>query len=423
MSNFEKNYRANASKFLTAILWLHLPILVVFALTQNTSVGVAVIGSVLLCAAPTVLVAMNPSGLAAAIAIACATMGFSGLTIYLGAGKIEYHFHVFSFLAVVTALTNPWAQIAAAVTIALHHVIGWAIAPRAVFNYDAAFSDVMLHAFFVVVETGICLRIVSLLSDTVKARGILEEQVSQASDGVTTGSREIEAFVHTLAGTASTQAQMVDQVADASRSLESDWTSREKMASETEAQLRDAVERIAACRRDLELINRDMNSLAEANRKVNGIMTLVTDIARQTNILAVNASIEASRSGAAGAGFGIIADQVRDLARRTGEAAKDIESVLTGSISTVDRNAHALDDVTRSMGVVADATQQMSKLTTQLVEQGRAQGNELSRISTAIQKISAGTQHLASGAEESSSVSTELARQAKHLDGVLASIR
>jgi methyl-accepting chemotaxis protein len=422
MSNFEKDYRSRANKFLLIILWAHLPVLFAFAVAQGTSIAAAVLGSVLLCAAPSMLVHWNPSGTAASVAIACATMGFSGLTIYLGGGKIEYHFHVFSFLAVITALCNPLAQVAAAVTIALHHVIGWALAPRAVFNYDAAFSDVMLHAFFVILETGICLRIVWQLSATVRARGILEEQVSAASKGVNSGTREIEGFVHTLASTASTQAQMVEEIAAASQSLQQDASSRESLVEDTNAKVEDAVTRISECRRDLDQVNRDMAQLAEANRKVAGVMALVTDIARQTNILAVNASIEASRSGAAGAGFGIIADQVRDLAQRTAEAARDIENVLSSSMGTVERNTHSLGGITKSMHVIEGVAFSMSQLTRDLVSQGKTQASELARIATAMQKISAGTQHLASGAEESSSTSSELARQARDLDAVLTTL-
>jgi methyl-accepting chemotaxis protein len=280
----------------------------------------------------------------------------------------------------------------------------------------------MLHAFFVILETGICLRIVWQLSATVRARGILEEQVSAASKGVNSGTREIEGFVHTLASTASTQAQMVEEIAAASQSLQQDASSRESLVEDTNAKVEDAVTRISECRRDLDQVNRDMAQLAEANRKVAGVMALVTDIARQTNILAVNASIEASRSGAAGAGFGIIADQVRDLAQRTAEAARDIENVLSSSMGTVERNTHSLGGITKSMHVIEGVAFSMSQLTRDLVSQGKTQASELARIATAMQKISAGTQHLASGAEESSSTSSELARQARDLDAVLTTL-
>jgi methyl-accepting chemotaxis protein len=423
MTKFETDYRSRANRMLVIVLWSHLPVAAGLALLHGTSFAAAVVGSLALCAAPSILVRMKPWGLAASIAIACSTMGFSALLIYLGGGKIEYHFHVFSFLAVITAMCQPWAQLAAALTIAAHHVVGWLLVPRAIFNYEAALSDVALHALFVVIETAICLRIVWQLSATVQARGILEEQVAVGAASVGAGTKEIVSFMRTLAGTASTQAQLVDQVAEASSRIAGDWRDKESAALESRKGLAEAVQRLGQCQSSLEAVNTDMRNLADANRRVAGVMTLVTDIARQTNILAINASIEASRSGAAGAGFGIIADQVRDLARRTADAARDIESVVSESTETVERNSDAVEELTRSMRVVAKSSEGMMELSGEIVGLGQAQGRELGRISAAIQKISAETQHLAAGAEQSSGTTSELARLAEDLNATLASIR
>lgn len=419
MTKFESEYRRSANRFLLWILWAHLPVLLGFALWQGTSVAVAIFGTLLLCAGPSALVYLRPAGVATSIAIATATMGFSGLLIYLGQGKIEYHFHVFSFLAVVTALCSPWAQLAAATTIAAHHVIGWLLVPSAVFNYEAAFSDVVLHALFVVIETAICLRIVSQLSDTVRARGILEEQVGRSAASVSAGSAEIQNLVRGMANSASEQARMVDQVADSSVTLTEEWKQREGAARESAEGMAAAVARVRDCQRDMVAMNADMEKLAEANRKVSAVLNLVMDIARQTNILAVNASIEASRSGAAGAGFGIIAAQVRELASRTGEAARDIESVLSGSISTVDQNASTVDRVAKSMDVVLQSAERMAGFSREIVQMGQSHGAAVQSISSAIQRISAETQMLAASAEESSGTTAELSRMAKGLEASL----
>lgn len=69
-----------------------------------------------------------------------------------------------------------------------------------------------------------------------------------------------------------------------------------------------------------------MQAVSATSKRISGIVNLMMDIARQTNILAVNASIEASRSGNSGGGFGVIADQVRDLAVRTSEATTEIDT-------------------------------------------------------------------------------------------------
>ena len=141
-----------------------------------------------------------------------------------------------------------------------------------VFNYDAAFADVVLHAFFVVVETAICCVIAQQLGATIRMRGVLEEQVSLTAEQV------------------------------------------------------------------------------------------AMDIARQTNILAVNASIEASRSGNSGGGFGVIADQVRDLAVRTTEASTEIDNLISNSVGKVESSARDIESIAEGFSELNSATQNMKVL-------------------------------------------------------------
>ena len=101
-------------------------------------------------------------------------MGMSMLLIFLGEGRIEYHFHIFSFIAALCYFAA-LCYLAAAGTIAVHYVIGWWILPRTVFNYNAAFGDVVLHGLFMVIETVICVVVARQLGATVKMRGVLEE--------------------------------------------------------------------------------------------------------------------------------------------------------------------------------------------------------------------------------------------------------
>lgn len=423
MTRYEEQYRRKANRFLLCVLWAHLPVLIPFAAWQGTGILSAILGSMLLCAGPTLLVLLRPASVLTSCAVASATMGFSGLLIYLGQGKIEYHFHVFSFLAVVTALCSPVAQIVAAATIAAHHVLGWLFVPAAVFNYEAAFTDVLLHAFFVVVDTAICLRIVYQLRDAVQARGILEDEVGQSASRVNSGASEILNLVSGMANSAVEQSRMVDQVAGASTDLSREWAERSASAEQNEVGVTNTLRLLRDCQRDMATMNTDMQKLAEANQKVSAVLHLVMDIARQTNILAVNASIEASRTGAAGAGFGIIADQVRDLARRTGEAAADIESVLSSSISTVDQNASNLDRVAHSMHTVLQSAEQMAEFSRQIIAMGQSHSNSVQSISQAMQRISAETERLAASSKECNGTTAELARLAQNLESALQSVQ
>lgn len=422
MNSFETRHRSQANRFLLSILVAHVPALLLFAALSSASVLTALAGSLLLCAVPALLTYGNPTGLSTSISISSATMGMSMLLIFLGDGRIEYHFHIFSFIAVLCYLASFWSLLAAAATIAAHHVIGWWLVPRMVFNYDAAFSDVALHAFFVVVETGICCVIARQLADTIRMRGILEEQVGLTAEQVALGSAEIASFVESFARSASTQANMVDQISGTSLEMRKQVSSNLESATANQASIAKTVNDIAHAHDRLSRVNTEMQAVSITSRKISGIVNLMMDIARQTNILAVNASIEASRSGNSGGGFGVIAEQVRDLAARTTEASTEIDNLISGSLAKVESSAKDIESIAKGFAELNSATQQMKVLLDRIHESGRSQASGIEQISDSMRKISAETQNFAAAAEESAGTSSQLKDLAGSLRNTLATL-
>lgn len=423
MNSFETQHRIKANRFLLLILAAHIPALLLFSALSSANVTIALLGSLTLCAVPALLTYANPTGLSTSISLSSATMGMSMLLIFLGEGRIEYHFHIFSFIAVLCYLASFWSLLAAAATIAAHHVLGWWLVPRMVFNYDAAFLDVVLHAFFVVVETGICCVIAQQLADAIRMRGILEEQVSATAEQVALGSSEIASFVENFARSASNQATMVDQIANTSQQMRRQVSSNLESAAANQHRMTQTVKDIAHTHERLSRVNTEMQAVSVTSRKISGIVNLMMDIARQTNILAVNASIEASRSGNSGGGFGVIADQVRDLAVRTTEASTEIDNLISSSAGKVQSSARDIESIAQGFSELNSATQQMKVLLDQIHETGRSQAGDIEQISESMRKISAETQHFATAAEETAGTSSQLKELAGDLRNTLATLR
>lgn len=147
------NYFAKAHTVAIWALGAHLPIMAATALVFDTGVGLALGIGALILAGPAVLLFSSPRSQALPIAIGVAALSFSGLLIHLGRGMIEMHFHVFMILACLIGLANIWAIVAGAAAIAVHHVGFYFLLPDSVFNYEASFGIVVLHAIFVVAET------------------------------------------------------------------------------------------------------------------------------------------------------------------------------------------------------------------------------------------------------------------------------
>ncbi len=422
MNSFEIQHRIKANRFLLLILAAHIPALLLFSALTSASVVIALLGSMIVCAAPALLTYANPAGLSTSISISSATMGMSMLLIFLGEGRIEYHFHIFSFIAVLCYFANVWALLAAAGTIAAHHVLGWWLVPRMVFNYDAAFGDVVLHAFFVVVETAICCVIAHQLGATIRMRGVLEEQVSLTAEQVATGSAEIASFVENFARSASTQANMVDQIANTSQQMRKRLSSNLESAASNQHRMAQTVSDVAQAHERLSRVNTEMQAVTATSRKISGIVNLMMDIARQTNILAVNASIEASRSGNSGGGFGVIAEQVRDLAVRTTEASTEIDNLISSSVSKVEASARDIESIAQGFSELNSATQHMKVLLDQIHDAGRSQAGGIEQISDSMRQISAETKNFAAAAEETAGTSSQLKDLAGELRNTLANL-
>lgn len=422
MNGYEIQHRMRSNRFLMLVLALHIPVLTLLAAFGLGSVVVALVGSAMICVVPALLTYSSPQSQLTSVSIASSMMGMSALLIYLSDGKIEAHFHVFSFLAVLSYMASIWGLVTAAATIAVHHVVGWLMVPRAVYNYDVGFGDVAVHAGFVVIETIICCLIAHEFAKTIRMRGVLEEEVSRTAEQVAVGSREIASFVENFVRSASTQAAMVDQISDASQSMKSKLTENLHVAQDNEKQIVKTVEEIAETHARLGQINQQMQTVSATSRKISGIVNLMMDIARQTNILAVNASIEASRSGNSGGGFGVIADQVRDLAVRTSEATTEIDSLISNSVQLVETSAHGIESVTSQFAQLNQATQQMKTLLASINDLGRHQAGSIEQISQSMLRIAAETQNFASAAEETAGTSAQMRDLAGELRHTLSGL-
>ncbi len=152
---FEHRYLTRLNKVALIFFYLHIPALMAIAWVAGTGVLFALALTSFVMVGPTVAyrTVRNPRHLSVVYGFTAMLMG--GLLVHFGQGpvQIEMHFYFFALLAMLCMFANPMVNIVAAVTVALHHLIVWWLAPQSVFNYDAAWWVVLVHAAFVVLET------------------------------------------------------------------------------------------------------------------------------------------------------------------------------------------------------------------------------------------------------------------------------
>ena len=408
MNEFEKQYRRKTHKGFLLFLALHLPACIgLAAYTGLPIVPVLIIGAIAL-AGPAILFFWNPAARITSLAIAVSTLSYSGLLIHSGRGMIELHFHVFVTLAMLIVMADWLVVTTAAATIAVHHVAFFFLLPSSVFNYQATFNIVLLHAFFVVLETIPACLIAARFGKFIRAQGSVIQTLREASVAIA---------AHTANLTTASQA-LAQGAGDQAASLEETSASIEEMASMTQrnaenarrakdlaTETRTAAESNAVT---MDEMSAAMTEIKTGNDNIAKIIKVIDEIAFQTNILALNAAVEAARAGEAGQGFAVVADEVRNLAQRSASAARETADKIQDSMQKGERGVQHSAKVGEGLRDIVTKTREVDNLVAQIATASQEQSQGIAQVNSAVSQIDKITQSSASSAANTSETASKL---------------
>ena len=252
-------------------------------------------------------------------------------------------------------------------------------------------------------------KLAEIVSQAVQAAGVVNNASEEVSRGAMDLSQRVQEQAAALEQTSATMDQMNSAVQNNTENAQhaADVAAKvQKEATQGESVMKQTIEA--------------MNAIQESSHKISEIVTLIDGIAFQTNLLALNAAVEAARAGDHGRGFAVVAGEVRALAQKSAEAAKDIKTLIDESVERIDGGTKlATESGERLMGIVG-SIEQVTGMINQIARASSEQAEGVSQVHTAISDIDGATQQNAALVEETSAAAESMAEQATELSRNMA---
>lgn len=247
--------------------------------------------------------------------------------------------------------------------------------------------------------------------------------ISQVAGEVNTSAERVSSNAQALAQGTAEQAASVDELMTNVTAITAQiQTSTMRCGSASE--LVDRVSGHAAeADTKMEQLTTATRNIDRSSAQIGTIIKTIEDIAFQTNILALNAAVEAARAGNAGKGFSVVADEVRNLAARSAEAANNTNDLISRSIQDAQSGTESTDQAVSAMRIINDCIQSVKTLMDEIAEASVRQSKMTVQVENGIKEISEVVQDNSMAAEKSALVSKELSQQAQKLNSLISRFR
>ncbi|MCE5271748.1 methyl-accepting chemotaxis protein [bacterium] len=273
-------------------------------------------------------------------------------------------------------------------------------------NYKGRFSELMEN-----------------INTTVESLNSALKQVADTVEAVSLASGEINAGSRTLAEGANEQASALEQVSSSLEQMSSMTTQNSDNADQAKALSTAARELAQKGKVEMERMIEAIKRIKTSSSQTAKIVKTIDEIAFQTNLLALNAAVEAARAGDAGKGFAVVAEEVRSLAQRSAEAARNTSGMIEEAVKNAEGGVIITEKVAEILNEIVDSSNHVNDLVAEIAASAQEQAQGIEQINNGVAQMDSVTQSNASNSEESAASSEELKNRAELLRTMISEFR
>ncbi len=250
--------------------------------------------------------------------------------------------------------------------------------------------------------------------------GKMFEEIRESTEHVSSGARQMASGSQNLAEGATEQAATIAELSAAIGDIAVKTRENANMAEQA-SQLAETIKGNAQKgSQQMEQMVNAVREIDEASRSINKVIKVIDDIAFQTNILALNAAVEAAHAGAQGKGFAVVAEEVRSLAQKSSESAKDTSKLIASSMEKTGMGVKIADEAYGSLTEIVSGINESSRIVGEIARSSEEQSEAIRSVNTGIDQVAQVIQHNSATSQESAAASQEMSGQADILAGLIA---
>jgi methyl-accepting chemotaxis protein len=246
--------------------------------------------------------------------------------------------------------------------------------------------------------------------------------LTNGSEHIVHAANEVSGSSQELARGASEQASAIEETSSMLEELSATTKNNAEGATEADRLMGETSHTVERTNASMLELTQSIQEIATASEEAQKIIKTIDEIAFQTNLLALNAAVEAARAGEAGAGFAVVAEEVRNLAMRSAEASRNTADLIEGTVRKVREGQTIVTRTDKDFKEVKERAEKVGQLVFEISEASGQQAQSVDQINSAVHEMDKVTQQNASVAEESASSSQEMNNQAENLKSLVGDL-